>query len=171
MTTPSICSRWRTAAALAMILIAAAVHAEPVTTLRLSGDPANRVDIVMVGDGYTAAEQSKYANDANAFLVAMFAQQPWAEYPPLMNVYRVDVVSAESGASHPERGVTRSTAFGASYNCGGVQRLICVNVAMVNTVVGRSVSATQRDLMIVIVNDTEYGGSGGAVSVASTNVS
>ncbi|MBI3492850.1 MAG: hypothetical protein HY047_13895, partial [Acidobacteria bacterium] len=39
----------------------------------------------------------------------------------------------------------------------------------VNTVLARSVSATQRDLVLVIVNDNAYGGSGGAVAVASTN--
>jgi hypothetical protein len=143
--------------------------AEPVTILQSSGDASNRLDIAILGDGYAAAEQGKFANDVSAFLAAFFAQQPWTEYRTVINAYRIDVVSAQSGASHPERGDFRSTAFSASYNCGGVQRLICVDVSAVNAVVGRSLSASQRDLIIVLVNDVEYGGAGGSVSVASLN--
>jgi hypothetical protein len=47
--------------------------------------------------------------------------------------------------------------------------LICVDTAQVNTVLQRSISPERRDVVIVVVNDPEYGGSGGAVAVASTN--
>ncbi|MBI3399993.1 MAG: hypothetical protein HY048_01125 [Acidobacteria bacterium] len=157
------------ALALAFTAIAAIGSAEPVTVLQQSGDASNRLDLVVLGDGYTAAELGKYASDVATFLAAVFQQQPWAEYRPLMNIYRVDVTSAESGASHPENNVTKNTALSAAYNCSGIQRLICVNITAVNNVLSRSVSATQRDLVLVIVNDSVYGGSGGAVAVASTH--
>jgi IgA peptidase M64 len=37
---------------------------EPVTVLQQSGDPANRLDIAIMGDGYTASEVNKSAADA-----------------------------------------------------------------------------------------------------------
>lgn len=159
------------AIAAALVLAAAVVFAEPVTVLQQSGSSTNRLDLVVLGDGYTAAELGKYANDVNTFLSSVFLQQPWAEYRPLMNVYRVDVTSAESGASHPENNVTKTTALGAAYNCAGIQRLICVDTNAVNAVLSRTVTATQRDLVLVLVNDNVYGGSGGAVAVASTHAS
>ncbi|MBZ5555730.1 MAG: hypothetical protein LAO77_00500 [Acidobacteriia bacterium] len=163
----------RAAAVVALAIVFASIaaigSAEPVTVLQQTGDAGNRLDLVVLGDGYTAAELGKYASDVTTFLTAMLAQQPWTEYRNLLNIYRIDVTSAESGASHPENNVTKNTALSAAYNCSGIQRLICVNTTAVNNVLSRSVTATQRDLVLIIVNDSVYGGSGGAVAVASTN--
>jgi len=142
---------------------------EPVTTIRSNGDPANRVDFVILGDGYTATELSKYANDVENAVTGFFSQEPLQEYQNYFNVHRVDVISNESGADHPELGIYKDTAFDATYKCAGIQRLICVNTSKVNTVLSNSVGPNQRDMVLVIVNDTEYGGSGGAIAVASTH--
>ncbi len=142
---------------------------EPVTTIRNNGDPANRVDMVILGDGYTAGELSKYAIDVETAVTGFFAQEPYQEYQTYFNVHRVDVISNESGADHPAQGIYRDTAFDASYDCAGIQRLICVNNSTVNAVLFDSVASSQRDIVLVIVNDSEYGGSGGAVAVASTH--
>ena len=94
---------------------------------------------------------------------------PFAEYATHFNVHRIDVVSNESGVDHPERTVFRDTAFDAAYNCGGIQRLICISPAKVNAMLASSVLPDMRDIVLVLVNDTDYGGSGGAVAVASTH--
>jgi hypothetical protein len=143
--------------------------AEPVQTIINNGDPANRIDIAILGDGYTSAEMPKYASDVQQFVQGVFQQEPFREYQKFFNVQRIDVVSAESGADHPAISVFKNTAFDATYDCGGIERLICVNQAKVLNVATGSLSPTQRDLIIVIVNDAEYGGSGGSVAVASTN--
>ncbi len=156
---------------LGVLSLVVPVAAEPVTTIRNSGPSSNRVDLVVLGDGYTAADlaSGKYANDVQTFMNGVFAQEPYLEYHGYFNVHRVDVTSAESGADHPPT-VLRNTALDAAYNCGGIQRLICVNVSKVNAVLAASIpDAAARDLILVIVNDPEYGGSGGAVAVASTH--
>jgi hypothetical protein len=144
---------------------------EPVTTISNNGDPANRVDLVVLGDGYTSTEMGKYATDVENAVQGFFAQEPFKEYQRYFNVHRVDVTSAESGADHPEDvpPTSKDTAFDATYNCAGIERLICVDVSKVDTVLGNSVGADQRDIVLVLVNDTEYGGSGGSISVASLN--
>src|SRR5204863_7187684 len=48
-------------------------------------------------------------------------------------------------------------------------RLICINQTKVNTIVTATLGPTQHDMVLIIVNDSEYGGSGGSVAVASTN--
>ena len=160
------------AATLAVLaLTAPRALAEPSTTIRNNGSPSNRVDVTILGDGYTAAEMGKYASDVEAFVTGFFAQQPFDEYQFLFNVHRVDVVSAQSGADHPERSpaVFKNTALDATYNCAAIQRLICVDMTKVNNVLSASVAAEKRDVVLIIVNDPEYGGSGGAVAVASTH--
>ena len=146
-----------------------AVGGEPVTVIRSHGSAANRVDVVILGDGYTAAELGRYAQDVETLVQGLFADDPLREYQRYFNVYRVDVVSAESGADHPSRGVFRDTALDAAYDCAGIARLICVSGGKVADVLSRSVEPEGRDVVIVVVNDTEYGGSGGAVAVASVN--
>lgn len=144
---------------------------EPVATIRNNGDPGNRVDFAILGDGYTAIELEKYASDVENFVNGFFDQEPFKEYKNYFNVHRVDVVSNESGADHPERGVYKDTAFDATYNCAGIQRPICVNNFQVNTVLSNSLTPDRRDMILVIVNDSEYGGSGGAIAVSSIHSS
>ena len=150
------------------------VSAEPVITIQDNGDPANRVDIVILGDGYTQTEldSGKYATDVQQAVNHFFDEEPFAEYRDYFNVHRVDVESNESGADHPERNppVYKDTVFDATYNCANIQRLICVNTSKVNEVLYRSVNADEKDTILVIVNDPEYGGSGGYLAVISTNI-
>jgi hypothetical protein len=158
--------------ALFWIVGAKLVAAEPVTTIRPNGDPANRVDIAIVGDGYGAGQLALYTADVENFINGLFAQEPFREYQRYFNVHRVDVVSPQSGADHPERQppLFRDTAFDATYNCFGIARLICVDTGKVFDVLQRTLAPDERDVVVVIVNDPEYGGSGGAVAVASTNI-
>src|SRR5262245_24577643 len=156
------------------LLIAALAGAEPFTTIRDNGDSARRVDLVIMGDGYAASDlgTNQFADDVEAFVQNMFLQEPFLEYRAYFNVHRVDVTSNESGVDHPERGVFRDTALDSSYNCAGIQRLICVDTAKVNGVLSRTALAPNaRELILIIVNDTEYGGSGGTVAVASIHPS
>ncbi len=162
----------KTCAVLSVLLILCLpqlASAEPVETIINNGAATNRVDIVILGDGYTAGEMQKYRTDVQNLMAQFFNGEPFREYRNFFNVHRVDVISPQSGADHPERSFFVNTALDATYNCNGTQRLICVNLSKVNTIVGNSVTPTQRDMVFIIVNDAEYGGSGGAVAVASTH--
>lgn len=140
-----------------------------VTPVADNGAPEQRIDLVILGDGYTADELNKYECDVEALLRALFAQAPLSEYRRYFNVHRVNVVSPESGADHPSLGKRVDTALGASFDCDCIQRLICVDQAAVNAAVGNSLPQTLADLVLVLVNDPQYGGSGGAIAVASTH--
>lgn len=146
--------------------------AESVAIIRNNGPSANRVDLVVLGDGYTAAEMEKYASDVETFVLAVFNVEPFKEYARYFNVLRVDVVSKESGADKPASGIYKDTALDAYYYCNQIQRLVCVNTSKVQAALdaGR-IGADQKDMILVLVNDSEYGGSGGAVAVASTHPS
>lgn len=141
--------------------------AEPVFTLLDSGDPANRIDMVILGDGFTADEQEAFHEHAKELETRMFADPPFSDYRPFFNVHAVEVVSNESGADHPELEQEVDTALGARYACEGIQRLICVDHDAVEDALGRSVDPAARDLVLILVNDPEFGGSGGAYAVFS----
>src|ERR1044071_2505086 len=100
------------------------VSAQTVTTIVNNGPSTNRVDVAVLGDGYTTSDLPKYINDVQEFIFSMFNQQPYSEYESYFNVHRIDVVSIDSGVDHPETNTYRNTALDAAYDCGGTQRLI-----------------------------------------------
>jgi hypothetical protein len=163
-------SRYSLGAILLILCLPQLALAEPVETIINNGSAANRVDIAILGDGYTAADMQKYRNDVQTAMARFFDSEPFREYRNFFNVQRIDVVSSQSGADHPERSFFVNNALDSTYNCQGIQRLICANNTKVNTILGNSVTPSQRDLVLVIVNDSEYGGSGGSIAVASTHV-
>ncbi len=145
--------------------------AEPVTTIINNGDSSNRVDIAVLGDGYTASDLSKYKTDVSNIFNRFFKEEPFLEYKTFFNVHRIDVTSAESGADHPNTQSFKNTAFDAAYDCNNMARLICITASKVNAAVNRSLTPDKSDIIIVLVNDSDYGGSGGAIVVASTHAS
>ncbi len=159
--------------ALFVTLSSVQANAESFETIVNNGSPQNRIDIAILGDGYTAAQQAQYRIDVQRFIQDVFLQEPYREYQRYYNVHRIDVVSNQSGADHPERNppVFVDTALDATYNCSNIQRLICVSTTKVNQIITQSLPAGHFDVKLIIVNDAEYGGSGGSVAVASTNQS
>src|SRR5215213_1970815 len=162
-------SRWAPSVLLLILCLPQIALAEQVETIVNNGSATNRVDIAILGDGYTSADMQKYRNDVQAVMTQFFNGEPFREYRNFFNVHRIDVISSQSGADHPERNpaVFVNTALDATYNCNSTQRLICINLSKANTIAGNSVSPAQRDIVFVIVNDSEYGGSGGSIPVTS----
>ena len=141
--------------------------------IAVTGDSANRVDIVFLGDGYTASQiETTYTAHILDYLSYIFDDsaltQPFGRYENFFNIYAVDVVSNESGADNPVTGTVRDTALDASYRWDGVtDRLLYVSdvkasAAMFDALDGTNVGAEMR---YVLVNDTTYGGGGGYFAV------
>ncbi|NUT32960.1 MAG: hypothetical protein HOV79_07785 [Hamadaea sp.] len=133
------------------------------------GPPSSRWNLVLLGDGYRAAELPRYAADARRVVTAVFRAAPFDALSPAINVYRVDVISTDSGADTPAAcggpGVRARTYFDASYGDGQVDRLLVVDTGTALSVAGDQVP--QWNAVLVLVNSTVYGGSGGAVAVFS----
>ena len=123
-----------------------------------SGPSSNRIDLVVVGDGYTAGELGIYESQANATVQAIFAQEPFASYGGLFLAHRVDVVSNESGVDNdPTNGIDRDTAMDMKFWCNNIERLLCVNVSKA---IGFANAAPGREQVLAIANSTMYGGAG-----------
>jgi len=136
-----------------------------VTTLIDSGPPANRIDLVFVGDGYTAGELPLYAQHAQRGVDELFDLPPFDRYVELFNVHRVDVASNESGVDEDPRGVDRDTALDMRFWCGGIQRALCVNLSAARSYAGL---APDVDQIFAVANASTYGGAGYPTSDVAT---
>ncbi|WP_286158353.1 M64 family metallopeptidase [Streptomyces sp. CB03911] len=136
----------------------AAAEDGTVTPIVQNGGTDAKLDVVVVGDGYTAAEQDRFRADAAAKWQEITAVEPYATYRALFNVWAVDAVSAESGVSgDPDRATVRSTALGSWFWCEEVERLLCVDTDAVERYAAKAPAA---DLVIVVANSAKYGGAG-----------
>lgn len=71
-----------------------------VATLLDSGDPRDKVDLVILGDGYTAAEREKFELDAQAIADRFAQTEPFKSRLTDFNIHTVWTPSAESGAGY-----------------------------------------------------------------------
>ncbi|MEU1368445.1 M64 family metallopeptidase [Streptomyces sp. NPDC005803] len=126
--------------------------------LSVTGPSADRLDVVIVGDGYTAGQQDAFHTAAATKWAAITGIEPYSSYQGLMNVWTVDAVSAESGISgDPSADVTKDTALGSYFWCSDTERLICADI---DKVASYAAKAPEADLVIVISHSTKYGGAG-----------
>lgn len=121
-----------------------------------SGATAQRLDIVLIGDGYTAAQLGQWQADAKKVSDGLLADPLFAAHRQQFNVRRVDIASAQSGVS--ENGVTRNTALGSVVGCYGIARLVCADETRVMAAAGAALPADGRDIVIVVANTQTYGG-------------
>ncbi|HKQ46931.1 MAG TPA: M64 family metallopeptidase [Phycisphaerae bacterium] len=118
----------------------------------------NRVDIVIVGDGYQAAQQGLFHTHAAAAMASFFSQQPFATYGPFFDVHEVEVVSVDSGVDNdPTQGILKNTAMDMRFWCNGIERLLCVSVFKAYNF---AAAAPDVDLVLAVANSTMYGGAG-----------
>lgn len=139
-----------------------------VQSLHRAGAPDQKLDVLLVGEGYTAAEQARWREDAARISVQLFERNPFCMFKDYFNVHRLDLISRESGAGFG-RAWTKQNALGAYLGCNGVDRLACLDYKRAWEVVRGSADRHQRDAVIVIINDSRFGGSGGSMAVATTN--
>ncbi len=132
--------------------------------LQKSGDPAAKVDFLILGDGYTAAELPKFEKDARRLIALLFATSPFKEHQKDFNVWGLCPPAAESGVSRPSAGVYRRSPIGTTYDAFGTERyaLTFDNRAM------RDVAQfAPYEFVEILMNDKTYGG-GGIFNLYST---
>ena len=96
------------AAALSLGMLAATANAqgpEPplplpapkVTPIQVTGPPAQRLNLIILGDGYQFDQQSLFYADVDRNLSVMWATEPFRTYRNYMNVYAVEIASIDYG--------------------------------------------------------------------------
>jgi hypothetical protein len=122
-----------------------------------NGAPSEKVDLLLMGDGYTAAEMQKWHQDAKRMTETLFSVSPFRERRNSFNVWAVDTPSDESGVSRPSDGVWRRSAVRASYDAFGSERYV---LTFDNKRMREAAAATPYEFVEIVVNDRKYGGGG-----------
>lgn len=157
----------------ALALLAAGAHAQTVRTIVQNGPSEDLYDMVILGDGYTAAEQARFDQDV-LDVINYFRNTPnkfpYGAYFDLYNVHTVFRASNQSGADKPPLNVFVDTAYDASYWTGGTER--CLYIGNGGLAMADAALAPDTDgRVIVLVNDPKYGGCASTFSVSYNGTS
>ena len=136
----------------------------PVIAIQKSGEPETKVDFLILGDGYTAAEAKKFEADARRLTEVLFATSPFKEHRRDFNVWALAPPAAESGISRPSTGIYRDSPLGATYDTFGSERYV---LTFDNRALRRAAQFAPYEFIEVLVNGRTYGG-GGIFNLYST---
>jgi IgA Peptidase M64/Peptidase M64 N-terminus len=125
--------------------------------LQKMGDPATKVDLLVLGDGYTASERPKFERDARRFMEAVFSASPFREHRNDFNVWGLCPAAEESGVSRPSSGIYRRSPVGASYDTFGTERYVLTTE---NRTLRDVASFAPYEFIEILVNGQTYGGGG-----------
>ena len=128
-----------------------------VTQFINNGKPQNKIDIVVVGDGYTKAEQIKFNDDVNRYVETLFKTAPFKQNKKKFNVWTIQVESPDSGIDEPRKNKWKNTPIGTSFNSLDSPRYVLTNE---NKNLRDIASAVPYDYIFILVNSPRYGGGG-----------
>jgi hypothetical protein len=127
-------------------------------TLEQHGAPPDKVDLLLLGDGYTAEEcATKFRADAARMTGAMFRTQPFARRRTDFNVWGLCPPARESGVSRPSTGVQRASPLGATYDALRSERYV---LSFENQALREVASHAPYEAMVILANSDTYGGGG-----------
>ena len=149
-----------------------------VDTLHKSGPIEKRLNVVILGDGFTKDELPKFSYEAKQFADFFLNYEPYNRYREYFNFFAIPTPSNESGVTnpgtapdaYPDQPVgVKDTYYGATFGIS-VHRLVTIGKGYVLfDVLGYNFPA--YDLIVVLVNTPFYGGSGGGMAVHTLNIS
>ncbi len=136
----------------------------PLITIQKAGEPDAKVDFLILGDGYTAAEAKKFEADARRLTEVLFSTSPFKEHRKDFNVWAMSPPAAESGVSRPSTGIYRDSPIGATYDAFGSERYV---LTFDNRSLREVAEFAPYEFIEVLVNNRTYGG-GGIFNLYST---
>jgi hypothetical protein len=131
--------------------------AGPLIEIQRSGPPERKLDLLILGDGYTKGECAAFEAQARRFTEALFAVEPFRARRGDLNVWALCPPARESGVSRPSTGIHRNSPVGATFDAFGSERYV---LAFDNRRFREVASQAPYDFVAILVNAETYGGGG-----------
>lgn len=126
-------------------------------SISYNGDPAVKVDVVFLPEGYKKNEIRKFKKDAKRFMEYLFGWAPFDQYQDHFNFWIVEIPSDESGTDIPQENIWVNTAFNTSFNTFGIERYLTTqSIYKVRDAAG----FVPYDQICILVNTDRFGGGG-----------
>ena len=133
-----------------------------VWALQENGPPSKKVDLLVIGEGYTEAELPKFHADARRLVDALFEEEPFLSRRSDFNVWGLDLPAGESGVSRPRCAGVPPHAAVVRVQTSSIPSVTCLTYD--NRALRDAASAAPYEFLEIVVNEAQYGGGGSSTS-------
>lgn len=127
----------------------------PSFDILINGDPAKKVDIVFIPEGYTKEQMPKFRKDCQRFSDFLFNATPYKQNKDKFNIRGIEAPSLESGTDFPGLGIWKNTLINSNFYTFDTERYLMTKD---NTTLRYVASNVPYDQIVIIVNTDHYGG-------------
>jgi hypothetical protein len=120
-----------------------------------NGDPAVKVDIAFIPEGYTESELELFKKDCKKFAGYLFNVSPYKENQEKINIWAVLAPSKESGTDIPAEDNWKNTLINSRFYTFDLERYL---MTADNKTLRDVASNVPYDQIYIIVNSSKYGG-------------
>lgn len=123
--------------------------------LLTNGLPKNKVDVVIVPEGYGPDDERRMRSDLTRFAEYLFKHEPFMSRKTDFNVYGALLLGDEPGVSNPALSLTVNSAVGSTYGVFGADRyLMTFNLFRLHDILDE----VPYDYIVIMVGADKYGG-------------
>ncbi|MBK8883088.1 MAG: peptidase M64 [Bacteroidales bacterium] len=133
------------------------VHTVKVDIITENGSPDKKVDLVILGDGYSKDEMEKFRKDAFRLSGYLLNAEPFRSHSSDFNIRAVETPAEASGVNKPHHGVFKRTPLTVYYSSFDSERYA---LSYDNRTIRDVASAVPYDIMVIMINERTYGGGG-----------
>jgi hypothetical protein len=133
------------------------INTNNIITIMENGPADKKVDIIILGDGYTKDEMKKFRKDIDRLLTAFFNTEPFKSRKPDFNIRAIETPSDSSGVTRPNFDVYKRSPLSVQYSIFDSERYA---LTYDNRTVRDIASAVPYDFMWILINEKNYGGGG-----------
>ena len=128
-----------------------------VIPIHVSGPSKDKVDLLIIGDGFTKTDMPKFEATARRMAAHLFEVSPFRERAKDFNVWAMAVPTPESGVSRPSTNTYHASTLGARYDIFGSERYV---LATDNRALREIAQYAPYEFIEILVNNETYGGGG-----------
>lgn len=122
-----------------------------------NGPASQKVDLLVIGEGYSEAEMPKLKKDVDRLVGKLFATEPFKSRKADFNVRVLELPATKSGVHRPRTNDHRRSVTGVQYNIFDSERYI---LTLDNRSMRDAAASAPYDFLEILVNEKQYGGGG-----------
>jgi hypothetical protein len=133
------------------------IHKNKIDVIAMNGPADQKVDIVILGDGYSGEEMEKFRKDATRLAGNLMNAEPFKSHKTDFNIRAIETPAESSGVNKPHHGVFKRTPLTVHYSSFDSERYA---LSYDNCTIRDIASEVPYDLMVIMINERTYGGGG-----------
>ena len=133
------------------------IHTNRVDIIAENGPASQKVDLVILGDGYSKDEMGKFRKDAARLSGYLMNAEPFKSHSKDFNIRAIETPSESSGVNKPHHKVSKRTPLSVHYGSFDSERYA---LSFDNKTIRDVASEVPYDLMVIMINERTYGGGG-----------